>query len=201
MPRRTKSALASGIVSAVLAFIGILILLLLPVLSKPKRKQPDLVNAPAEGLPDAIIGNNDQGLPFGTNKTRVQIYTRLDVDSATLDGLPIDVTHPCAEALPRMRERLAERFGRLAGYLAIGALVQLLSTLAVTEAIRETDPHNRPVWMYDPNHRTSEPLVGTGRQASSHLRFGNHRPERHSAGRSTAVIRLPRRERRTWTAS
>jgi hypothetical protein len=34
---------------------------------------------------------------------------------------------------------------------------------AVTEAIRETDPHNRPVWMYDPNHRTSEPLVGTGR--------------------------------------
>lgn len=41
---------ASGIVAAVLAFLGVLILLLLPVLSKPKRKEPDLVDVPAEGL-------------------------------------------------------------------------------------------------------------------------------------------------------
>jgi protein-S-isoprenylcysteine O-methyltransferase Ste14 len=41
---------ASGIVAAVLAFLGVLLLLLSPVLAKPKRKEPDLVNAPAEGL-------------------------------------------------------------------------------------------------------------------------------------------------------
>lgn len=55
---------ASGIVAAVLAFLGVLILLLLPVLTKPRRKEPDLVTAPAEGL--AII---DQGL----NKTMQQV--------------------------------------------------------------------------------------------------------------------------------
>jgi hypothetical protein len=55
---------ASGIVAAVLAFLGILILLLLPVLTKPRRKEPDLVTAPAEGL--AII---DQSL----NKTMQQV--------------------------------------------------------------------------------------------------------------------------------
>jgi hypothetical protein len=41
---------ASGIVAAVLAFLGVLILLLLPVLSKPKHREPDLVDAPAEAL-------------------------------------------------------------------------------------------------------------------------------------------------------
>lgn len=41
---------ASGIVAAVLAFLGVLVLLLLPVLTKPKRREPDMVNAPAEAL-------------------------------------------------------------------------------------------------------------------------------------------------------
>lgn len=44
---------ASGIVAGVLAFLGIVILLLAPIVAKPKRKEPELVNAPAEGL--AII--------------------------------------------------------------------------------------------------------------------------------------------------
>ena len=48
---------ASAIVAGTLAVVGILILLLAPALSKPKRKEPELVNAPAEGL--AII---DQSL-------------------------------------------------------------------------------------------------------------------------------------------
>ena len=30
------------------------------------------------------------------------------------------------------------------------------------DEIRKTDPHGRPVWMYDPNHRTSEWLIATG---------------------------------------
>jgi membrane protease YdiL (CAAX protease family) len=48
---------ASGIVAAVLVILGVLILLLIPVLTRPKRREPELINAPAEGL--AMI---DQGL-------------------------------------------------------------------------------------------------------------------------------------------
>lgn len=32
----------------------------------------------------------------------------------------------------------------------------------VTTTIRELDPHHRPIWMYEPNHRTSAALVKTG---------------------------------------
>ena len=55
---------ASGIVAAVLVFLGVLLLLLSPLLARPKRKEPDLVNAPAEGL--AMI---DQSL----NKSMQQV--------------------------------------------------------------------------------------------------------------------------------
>jgi len=44
-------------------------------------------DAPAEGLPEAIIGNNDRGLPFGTNVVRVQVYSPLELRSATLDTI------------------------------------------------------------------------------------------------------------------
>ena len=47
--------------------------------------------APAEGLPQSIIGNNDLGMPFGTNRLRVQFYTPLEVDGATLDGAEIQL--------------------------------------------------------------------------------------------------------------
>jgi len=33
----------------------------------------------------------------------------------------------------------------------------------VTATIRELDPYHRPIWMYEPNHRTSEALTKTGR--------------------------------------
>lgn len=32
-----------------------------------------------------------------------------------------------------------------------------------TEAIRAADPQNRPIWMYEPNHRTAESLAITGK--------------------------------------
>ncbi|HNT35025.1 MAG TPA: hypothetical protein PKH07_08515 [bacterium] len=32
-----------------------------------------------------------------------------------------------------------------------------------TETIRQNDPHDRPIWMYDPNHRNAESLMKTGR--------------------------------------
>jgi len=33
----------------------------------------------------------------------------------------------------------------------------------VTETIRELDPHHRPIWMYEPNHRNAGSLVKTGK--------------------------------------
>lgn len=41
---------SSGIVAGVLAVSGILILAMVPRLSRPKRKEPSLVDAPAEGM-------------------------------------------------------------------------------------------------------------------------------------------------------
>ncbi len=45
-------------------------------------------NAPASGLPDAVIGNNDRGLPFGTNKLLLSVYTPHELLEATVDGMP-----------------------------------------------------------------------------------------------------------------
>lgn len=47
--------------------------------------------APADGLPAAVIGNNDQGLPFGTNRVWLSMYTPLGLDEARLDGRRIGV--------------------------------------------------------------------------------------------------------------
>ncbi|MEO0495105.1 MAG: DUF4012 domain-containing protein, partial [Actinomycetota bacterium] len=42
--------------------------------------------APASGLPDAVIGNNDQGFPLGTNVARIHLHTALDLVTLTVDG-------------------------------------------------------------------------------------------------------------------
>ena len=47
-------------------------------------------NAPSEGLPGSVIGNS-RGLPPGTNRSLLSVYTALPVQSATLDGTPIGV--------------------------------------------------------------------------------------------------------------
>ncbi len=44
--------------------------------------------APSAGLPGAIIASNDQGLPPGTNRLLLGVYTPLDVTAASLDGTP-----------------------------------------------------------------------------------------------------------------
>lgn len=46
-------------------------------------------DAPADGLPQAVIGNNDRGLPFGTNDVYLSLYSPLGFDGATLDGQPL----------------------------------------------------------------------------------------------------------------
>ena len=43
-------------------------------------------DAPGSGLPDAVIGNNDQGLPFGTNRLFLSLYSPLQLEEARLDG-------------------------------------------------------------------------------------------------------------------
>jgi hypothetical protein len=45
-------------------------------------------DAPAAGLPLAIIGNNDQGLALGTNAMFFSFYTPNLLRDATLDGEP-----------------------------------------------------------------------------------------------------------------
>lgn len=44
-------------------------------------------NAPSEGLSSAIIGSNDRFFPAGLNKTRLEVFTPLDLEFATIDGL------------------------------------------------------------------------------------------------------------------
>jgi hypothetical protein len=44
--------------------------------------------APAEGLPDAVIGSNDQGLPPGTNAMFFSFYTPHRLAGARIDGQP-----------------------------------------------------------------------------------------------------------------
>ena len=61
-----------------------------------RRHRPDAItltnDAPADGLPDAIIGNNDQDFPFGTNRIRVHVYTPLALTAASLDDTEIELT-------------------------------------------------------------------------------------------------------------
>ena len=47
--------------------------------------------APAGGLPDYVIGNA-VGLPPGTNRMRLSVYSSLPLTTATLDGAPLDVS-------------------------------------------------------------------------------------------------------------
>jgi len=43
--------------------------------------------APPSGLPDAVIGSNDQGLAPGTNLALVHLHTALDLVSVSVDGV------------------------------------------------------------------------------------------------------------------
>ncbi len=45
--------------------------------------------APGSGLPPSVIGSNDQGLPLGTNRQYLSIYSPLDLVGATVDGRPV----------------------------------------------------------------------------------------------------------------
>ena len=47
--------------------------------------------APPSGLPPALIGSNDQGLPLGTNWMTLSVYSALPVRSVTVDGTPVAV--------------------------------------------------------------------------------------------------------------
>jgi len=44
-------------------------------------------DAPAEGLPDSVIGSNDQGLPLGTNRTYLSWYSSGRLVGGAVDGV------------------------------------------------------------------------------------------------------------------
>jgi hypothetical protein len=48
-------------------------------------------DAPTTGLPNDVIGNAVPGLPVGTNRLYLSLYTTLDATSATLDGAPAPI--------------------------------------------------------------------------------------------------------------
>ncbi len=48
-------------------------------------------NAPASGLPEAVIGSNDQGLPPGTNRMLLSVYSSDRLRDATIDGVTAGV--------------------------------------------------------------------------------------------------------------
>lgn len=52
-------------------------------------------DAPAAGLPASVIGNNDQGLPFGTNRVYLSFYSPLGLREAKVGGqqAPVEFQH------------------------------------------------------------------------------------------------------------
>lgn len=48
-------------------------------------------DAPTTGLPDYVIGNAVPGLPRGTNRLYLSLYTTLGLSGATLDGQPVQL--------------------------------------------------------------------------------------------------------------
>lgn len=45
-------------------------------------------DAPSSGLPESVIGSNDQGLPLGTNELYLSFYSPYHLKRATIDGEP-----------------------------------------------------------------------------------------------------------------
>ena len=55
--------------------------------------------APVSGLPDSVIGSNDQGYALGTNVALVHLHTALDLVAVAVDGLPVSaMRQPAFEA-------------------------------------------------------------------------------------------------------
>ena len=46
-------------------------------------------DAPASGLPSSVIGSNDQGLPLGTNRMYLSVYSTLNLTGADLGGVRV----------------------------------------------------------------------------------------------------------------
>jgi len=47
--------------------------------------------APSDGLPPSIIGSNDQGLPLGTNRMLLSVYSPFPMRNARVDGAAVSV--------------------------------------------------------------------------------------------------------------
>ena len=62
-------------------------------------------DAPASGLPDAVIGSNDRGLPLGTNRLLLSFYSPLELVDSSIDG-----THQGFESQQELGYRVYRRY-------------------------------------------------------------------------------------------
>ncbi len=112
--------------------------------------------APGSGLPDYVIGNalDGDGPPPGTNRTYVSVFSPLGLESATLDGVPIEmeshleagrhvystfVDLPPEMGTARLELRLAGRVGGLRSGYALDVWPQVL-TLADRVTVQAEGP-------------------------------------------------------------
>ena len=95
--------------------------------------------APASGLPDSVIGSNDQGFPLGTNVALVHLHTALDLVDVAVDGAPVPANRRAAFGAEAIGVQIE---------IPSGATVEIVYTLA-----GRIDPDYRI-------HVVQQPLVG-----------------------------------------
>ena len=78
-------------------------------------------DAPASGLPDTVIGSNDQGFPLGTNVALVHLHTALDLVELTVDGVPTPASRRAAFGAEAIGVQIE---------IPAGATVEIVATLA-----------------------------------------------------------------------
>ena len=96
-----------------------------------------------------------------------------------------------AEAIARIREQVSEVIDNelIAWWYLIPEELrywrehELRYLELATQAIRESDPLRRPIWLYEPNHRTAESLLTTGKLVDivgkgSYTNYAGHQKDR-----------------------
>ena len=131
-----------------------------------------LRNEPPDGELPYEVGYNPDGLPLGTNLTRLDVYSPLALDEATVDGVPVPVAeggelglpvHGVALEVPRdgaavVRYSLSGALPRGEGYRLLLVHQPLANPDDVTVRVRAVDGSRTAA--------VTEPLVSDGRLAT-----------------------------------
>lgn len=92
-------------------------------------------DAPPFGPPPAVIGNNDQGFPFGTNVVRLTLYSAGDFVGATRDGIELPL-----ELIDEFGLSTATSEVELASGAASRLVFRVQGTIDLTDGYRLTVP-------------------------------------------------------------